>query len=287
VFRISHNWANGFGIDASYTRSDVTDTNAITSATAGSLYSNNAFADPNRAAYGRSIYEIRDAFKLRLDYNHAFFGDYRTRFSLFGEHRSGRPYSITSFDPVNVSGRLSVSGTVGNAARHLLYVPTTNDPLVVFGDTVVNNVVTQTAAQNQAAFNTLVSDLGLERYRGSIVPKNSQTSPSVWRLDLHVSQELPAPFINRVLPRGRFQVFADVENLLNMIDSDWGALRQVGFPQTAAIVNITCLTAAGVPNTAPNQQCTQYRYSNVVAPNEALNARQSLYQIRIGARFQF
>ena len=285
VFRISHNWANGFGIDASYTRSDVKDTNAITSATAGSLYSNNAFNDPNRAAYGRSIYEIRDAFKLRLDYNRAFFGDYRTRFSLFGEHRSGRPYSITMFDPSG--GRLAVLGTVGNAARGLLYVPTTNDPLVVFGDTVVNNVVTRTAADNQAAFNTLVGQLGLERYRGSIVPKNSQTSPSVWRLDLHVSQELPAPFINRLLPRGRFRVFADIENVLNLIDSDWGALRQVGFPQTAAIVNVQCLTATGTVNTASNQQCAQYRYSNVVSPNEALNARQSLYQIRLGARFQF
>jgi hypothetical protein len=285
VFRVSKDWENGFGIDASYTRSDVTDTNAITSATAGSLYSNNSFANPNRAAYGRSIYEISNQAKLSLNYNRAFFGDYRTRFSLFGEWRNGRPYSITSFDPSG--GRLAVTGTVGNAARHLLYVPTTNDPLVVFGDTVVNNVVTQTAAQNQAAFNALIGSLGLERYRGSILPKNTQTSPNVWRVDLHVSQELPAPFLNRALPRARFRVFADIENVLNMIDSDWGALRQVGFPQTAAIVNIQCLTATGTVNTASNQQCAQYRYSNVVSPNESLNARQSLYQIRLGARFQF
>ena len=49
---------------------------------------------------------------------HAFFGDYETRLSLFGEYRSGRPYSITSFDPSG--GRLAVFGVVGTAARNLL-----------------------------------------------------------------------------------------------------------------------------------------------------------------------
>lgn len=283
VIRVARTWDFGLSIDASYTRSDVTDVNAITSATAGSLYSNNAFLDPNFAAYGRSIYEIRDQFKLRFDYNHAFFGDYRTRFSLFAEYRSGRPYSLTTFDPSG--GRLDVSGTVGTAARHLIYVPTANDPLVSF-DT----------AASQTAFNNLVTQLGLERYRGQIVPKNSQRSPDVFRVDLHLSQELPAPGINRIFPRARFQVFADIENFLNLLDSDWGALRQVGFPQTATIANIQCLStptptgtapAAGVVNTDSTQTCAQYRYSNILSPNEALVGRQSLYQIRVGIRFEF
>jgi len=94
-----------------------------------------------------------------------------------------------------------------------------------------------------------------------------------------------------------------------MIDSDWGSLRQVSFPQTAAIVNIQCLSAAtptgtavvpigttaannpnnlpAVGNTLSTQNCAQYRYSNVTAPNESLVARQSLYQIRLGLRFEF
>jgi hypothetical protein len=296
VFRISKQWDFGLSMDASYTHSDVTDTNAITSATAGSLYSNNSFLDPNRAAYGRSIYEISNQFKFALDWRHAFFGDYDSRISLFAEYRSGRPYSITSFDPSG--GRLAVTGTVGTAARHLLYIPTTNDPLVSF---------VSAAAEEQ--FNALVSDLGLEQYRGRIVPKNSQTSPDVFRVDLQLSQELPAPGINRILPRARFKVFADIENFLNLLDSDWGSLRQVGFPQTAAIVNIQCLSpgTAGPPptgvapgsaapggggtygtvNTASTQQCAAYRYSNVVSPNEALIGRQSLYQIRLGIRFEF
>ena len=62
------------------------------------------------------------------------------------------------------------------------------------------------------------------------MPKNTQSSPDVFRVDLHFSQELPAPGINRIFPRARFRLFADIENVLNLIDSDWGALRQVSFP---------------------------------------------------------
>jgi outer membrane receptor for ferrienterochelin and colicin len=279
VARVSKEWTPDLTTDFSYTRSDIQDANAITSATAGSLYSNNAFLDPNFAAYGTSIYQIRDQYKFSIDYNHAFFGDYKTRFNVFGEYRTGRPYSIVGLD--RSSGRSAVLGTVGNAGRGLLYIPTAGGDSRVSFDT----------AASQAAFDGLVSSLGLEKFRGRIVPKNSQEAPDFFKVDLHFGQEIPA-----FLGKSRIELFADVENFLNLLDSDWGSLRQVAFPQTAVLADVQCLTVA-VPtgtapttaqiNTAPTQTCTQYRYSAVVAPQENLQTRQSLYQIRIGARFKF
>lgn len=258
-------FAKDFGdlsIDGSYTRSDVKDVAALTSSTSGSNYGNNAFVDPNFAAYGRSIYEYRDQWKFGIDYKHAFFGDNETRVSLFGEYRSGRPYSLTMLD--NSGGRGAVFGTVGNLGNMLLYVPTTGaDPRVVF-DSVAS----------QTAFDALVTTLGLDKYRGKIVPKNSQTSPDFFKVDFKVSQEIPA-FLG-----GKFEVFMDIENVLNLIDSDWGSLRQVQFPYNAAIVRVACAATSG-------SNCTQYRYSNVLAPNEVLQSRQSLYGIRVGARIKF
>ena len=262
VARFSKNWSNGLSIDGSYTRTSAKDTNALTSATAGSLYGNNAFSDPNFAAYGRSIYEIKDQWKLGIDFKHAFYRDYKTRFSLFGEYRSGRPYSVTGLD--RGTGRLPVYGTVGNGGRVLLYVPEVNDTKVVF-DSVAS----------ETAFNQLVGDLGLEKYRGSVLPKNSQTSPDFFKVDLHISQEIPT-----LVGRSRVKLFADVENVLNLINSKWGSLRQVSFPYTAAVVTVECAASSGA-------NCTQYRYSRVTPPNLALNSRQSLFQIRIGARFEF
>jgi hypothetical protein len=263
VARFSKAWDWGLRIDGSYTRQDVTDENALTSATAGSLYGNNAFFDPNRAAYGRSIYEIRDAFKFTIDYNHAFFGDNKTRITLFGDWHSGRPYSITGLD--RGTGRLPVYGTVGNGGRVLLYIPTgPNDPLVTFDSTA-----------SEAAFNSLVSQLGLDRYRGKVVPKNSQTSPHFFKVDLHLAQDVPT-FVGG----SKIQLFADVENLLNMINRNWSSLRQVSFPYTASIVTVTCSQTSG-------SNCTQYQYSRVTDPNLTLSTRQSFYQIRVGARLSF
>lgn len=264
TFRFEKQWESGLGISGSYTRADVKDRSSSTSSTSGSNYNNNAFLDPNLPAYGRSIYEFRNQWKLGIDYSHAFFGDNKTTLSLFGELRSGRPYSLTMLD--NTNGRGAVFGTVGNLGSMLLYVPTgANDPLVQFDNA--------TSATN---FNALVGQLGLEKYRGKVVPKNSQTSPSFFKVDLHFGQEIPLP----LAPAGKIELFADVENVLNMIDKDWGALTQVEFAYNAVIARVTCAATSGT-------NCTKYQYGTIQAPNEVLQTRQSLYGIRIGARVKF
>ena len=265
VLRFSKAWDWGLRVDGSYTRQDVKDENALTSATAGSLYSNNAFLDPNLAAYGRSIYEIKNSYKFTIDYNHAFFGDYKTRLSIFGDYHSGRPYSITGLDRTSSSQRLAVYGTVGNGGRVLLYVPTAgSDPLVTFD-----------SAASQAAFDALVTKLNLGKYRGKVVPKNTQTSPHFFKVDLHLSQEIPT-FVGG----SRIELFADVENFLNLLNKNWSSLRQVSFPYTASIVTVNCAATSG-------NNCTQYQYSRVTDPTLTLSSRQSLYQIRVGARVRF
>lgn len=276
TFRFEKNWANGLGIEGSYTRSDVKDRSSLTSSTSSSNYGNNAFFDPNLPAYGRSIYEYRNQYKFGVNYRHAFFGDNKTTLGLFGELRSGRPYSLTMLD--NSGGRGAVFGTVGNLGNMLLYVPTVGDSKVSF-DT----------AASETAFNSLVTSLGLEKSRGSVVAKNSRSSPNFNKIDLHFGQELPLPIVSG----GKIELFADIENVLNLINRDWGALRQVQFPYNAAVVRVACLTAAtptgtaGTTTTSTSQGCAQYRYSNVLAPNEVLQTRQSLYGIRVGARVKF
>lgn len=278
VLRFEKRWDFGLNIGGSYTKSDVKDASAQTSATASSLYNANAMLDTGSAAYGRSIYEISDQWKFNVGFKTQLFGDNDTRFNLFGEYRSGRPYSLTLLDVGG--GRSTVFGTVGTSGNPLAYIPTLNDPKVSFA-----------TATDEANFNSLVTRFGLEKFRGSILPKNSQTSPDFFKVDLNVSQELPL-FVGSA----KLRLFADVENVLNLIDSDWGALRQVPFSYTAAIASVQCLTTptatgttpgTGVVNTATTQACAQYRYSGVRDPNINLVTRQSLYGIRVGVKVTF
>ncbi|WP_288456050.1 carboxypeptidase regulatory-like domain-containing protein [uncultured Sphingomonas sp.] len=276
-------WGLYFG--GSYARQDVKDVSPATSSTPTSNYANAAVNDPNFAVYGVSNDQVAWSFKYNLGFDHAFFGDYKTTIALFGETRAGRPYSYTM---QNGNGRSPVFGVIGQQgtsfgtnsdSRYLLYVPTgTTDPLVSYD-----------SADTQTALDTLINNTKLKDYRGKIAAKNIARSRAFTRIDLHVEQELPTG-----VGGSRVSLFADIENLPNLINSDWGGLRQLGFPQTAPVVQVSCLAAAtangaaGTVANSPTQACAQYRYSSYRAPNDvALSTSNSLYLIRIGARFSF
>lgn len=277
VVRFDKSFRNGLSFGASYTFEDVKDNAPVTSSQATSLYKYAAFADPNLSAYGTSNDQIRWQVKGHLDYNHAFFGDYKTKFSLFGTWQAGRPFSYTMSEVA--SGRSPSFGTVGNTSNYLFYVPTgTNDPLVSYD-----------SAATQAAVDTYINGSVLNKYRGQIAPRNVDRSKARIRLDLHFEQEIPT-FVGH----SRISLFADAENFLNMLNSDWGVQEQVGFPYAASLVKVQCITTAtptGAAGTAStiSTPCAQYRYSSFSAPNatQISPVTNSLYMIRVGARIKF
>ena len=281
VGRIDKSWNNGFSLGAAYTFQRAKDVNSGTSSTAGSNYGNAAAGiDPNQGAYGTSNYQIDDAYRLTLGYEKALFGDNKTRFELFFNSRAGQRFSYTMAD--TTANRSAVFGTVQTNSRYLIYVPNvasaTADPLVQYA-----------AGFDFAGFQKLVQGGVLNKFQSQIAAKNIGRSPRFNKLDLSVKQELPFVF------GGKMEVFADLENVLNLINNDWGSLRQVAFPYFGTLVNVSCVPTAGstaVANTVSTQPCGQYRYTNrsgaaVTEPVQALFQNQSLWQIRVGARVKF
>lgn len=282
VIRFDKKFDWGLSFGGSYTWQDVKDVGDATSSTINSNYRYQVFADPNYPFYGISDNQIKWAFKYHVGFDHAFFGDYRTVVQLFGETRAGRPYSYTMLD--NTSNRSAVFGTplTGSVATNLLYVPTgINDPLVSYD-----------SAATASALDAFINGSSLNQYRGQIAPKNIARNRAFTRIDLHVEQQIPT-FVGG----SRITLFADINNLPNLLNKDWGGLAQLGFPYTAALVTVQCLTTptptgtapgAGVVNTASTQTCSQYRYSSFTTPNaSSLNFNGSLYAIRVGVRFTF
>ena len=279
VARIGKEFDFGLNLGVSYSYQDVKDQAPATSSTAGSNYGNGAFFDANGAAFGISNDEVRHNIKYNLGFNRAFFGDYKTNFTLFGETRIGRPFSYTMQELS--TARSPVFGTSGTATRYLVYVPTsTTDALVSYD-----------SAATQAYFDNLINSTKLNKYRGRVAPRNVFNSKWFTRFDLHISQEIPT-FIGD----SRIQIFADIENITNLIDKDWGQIREYQFPYTIPAVRVQCLQTPVATGTAPGaaattnsgQACAQYRYSAPAAtPTDTIYARQSLYSIRVGARFTF
>ena len=162
-------------------------------------------------------------------------------------------------------------------------------------------------ANDAALFDAYVSNTGLAKYRGTIAPRNVFSSKWITRFDLHVSQEIPTG-----LGKSRITLFGDIENFTNFLNKNWGQIREVPFPYALTPVTVQCLvtpvatgTAATTAQVAANagQACAQYRYAanqtetvtnaagatvtQFTAPLDTIYPKQSLYTIRIGARFTF
>jgi hypothetical protein len=269
VASLSKNWDFGLGASVSFTYQNVKDNQAFTSSIANSNYSNGAYADPNSltGSYGHSNDEVPYAIKYSLSFDHAFFGDNKTKISLFGETRQGYNYSYGFRDP---AGRSTVFGTVASGTRYLFYVPTVNDPLVHY-----LNTETQTSVEN------LIAATGLSKYRGQIAPRNAFHSKWFTRLDLHAEQEIPT-FIGHT----KISLWADVENFTNLLNHKWGQQLRANFPYIKTVANVACEAVGTNP-------CGRYVYSSPTSDvaradslvNGSLGA--SLYAVRFGARISF
>ncbi|MEY2925939.1 MAG: hypothetical protein RL367_416, partial [Pseudomonadota bacterium] len=275
-------------LHASFTRQKVKDVAGVTiSSTVGSSYGGVATSDPNSGgAYGRSIFEVTNQLRFGFEVHHAFFKGFETRFGLNAEMRSGAPYSLTFTDGTGAgaaSGRVPTFGTTQNNGEFLFYVPNFNQTpitnasntqnvaggLTQYGNVIFADATTLNAVQN------LVNTTGIGRYQGQIIPKNTQTGPSYHKIDLHFAQQVP------FFHNSHFTAMIDIENVLNLLNSDWGTYKFFG---DQSVVRVTCQAAvAGSGQTCPNYI---YSVANVNSKATAL-PKFSLYAIRFGVRFDF
>ena len=255
-------WGTLFGRVA-YNYMSATDVSSGTSSRAISSYRNQPVFNTNEEVEGRSIFEIGDSISLLTQYTANWFDIGSTRFAAFLQYRDGRRFSWT-FD-----GDMNGDGVFNNA---LLYVP--NPGEVRFVDNAGNP-----DPAGEAAFNELVSNVAdLRRSQGAAVKKNGSRSSSVTQMDVRISQEF------NFGDRYRGQLFFDIENFTNLLNSSWGAIDQVGFNWTARPVAFEGVDA----------ETGQMLYRWLDRGTEAGDYEsrqdgigQSRWRIQLGARFDF
>ncbi|MDX2410960.1 MAG: TonB-dependent receptor, partial [Woeseiaceae bacterium] len=253
-------WTFGYA----YTESE--DVSPMTSSVAFSNWVLAGVADYNNPDLARSNYEIPHRFILRLGYEKDFFGDNTTRISLFGQSNQGRPYSYT-FDDQEMFIRQNFFW--GSDDRSLMYMPTgPSDPLVVFDDDF-----------QQDAFFDFAQANGLTKYGGQIVPRNSINGDWWTKFDVRVSQELPG-----FAEEHHAMIYFTIENLGNLINDDWGVLKERGFPRTAPIVEASYLD----PNDTPwDFSDDLYSFNDFNPQGQSRSADASLWALRFGFNYNF
>jgi hypothetical protein len=233
-FSTEHDWSWSLG----YTHTNAEEVGALTSSTAGSGFAGQLGFNVNEPSSTTARYEIKDRFSGALNWEHAYFGDYKTRVGLFYEGRSGRPFSYVFNNDANGDAR---------TFNDLFYVPAGNGD-VVFVTTASQlntntGIVTHVAndAAVEQAFNTwLGTQDRLGQFRGTYAPENEFTAGWVNTFDLRLTQELPGFFEGH-----KSQLWIDIQNVGNLLNKDWGHVLDYGFNADVAAATLVGRTNTG------------------------------------------
>jgi hypothetical protein len=193
------------------TKTRATEVSPLTSSTSSSNFSGRSVFNPNEEVASNSSYLVKDRINASFSMQKKFFGNLNTRFGVFAEHRSGKPYSWT------INNDLNGDGLNGN---DLMYIPSAfgSGEVVFAGDTATSKV-------NETKFWSIVdANPALKKAAGRVIGRNTDFAPWANSFDMKISQELPGLF-----SKNKAVFSLDFLNVGNMLNKKWGRIDEVGF----------------------------------------------------------
>lgn len=258
-----------FNFNFGYAFTDNNERSPLTSSTAGSNFENVAVVDPRNVPLADSPFTNRHNITIGATYSMEFINNHPTQISLFYNARAGRSFSYVFEDGSGAFGEFD-----DNEDRALLYIPLLDDPIVSFVDTLNrDDEVIQTAAEARAGFDAFIAENGLEQYRGQILPRNAFRDPWNHDMDIRISQSLPGFFGS-----DRFEIFADIENFLNLIDD--GLNTSERFDRGDAIEGVPVIQAE------INDEGL-FEFSNFDFNGLEQEVDDSVWAVQFGVRYEF
>jgi len=268
VFTLSlgNDWDNGWSIYTAYTYTDVNEGNRGASSTAQSNFQYPVVQyDRNGTTMGPGSYSNKHRFTLSVDWEKQLFAGLDTRVNMFYEARSGRPmdYVLGSYYDYNLGDQRDLS----RSSAYLPYIPTgADDANVRFVGDLTYDI-----------FMDAVNEVGLAKYAGSIVPKGALEQPSIQSLDLNISQEV-AGFSSE----HKGVVTLSFVNVLNMLNDDWGTVKYLQYG-TKTLVDHSYDADTGVYT-----YMLPFRKDSIDTTNyDTVNAKRSVWQVKLGLRYKF
>ncbi|ODU46144.1 MAG: Oar protein [Lysobacteraceae bacterium SCN 69-48] len=204
-----------------YTYTAAEEVSPLTSSQNTSNWGGTLIGTVNEDVAYNSRYAIKDRFAGQLHWQHAFFGDYKTKVSMFYEGRSGRPFSYIFYNDANGDGDPGRTNQAGYF-NDLFYVPSGPGDVLWTGG----------AAMEQSFFNWLAEHPELNAYRGQIAPANAFRTKWVNNFDVRISQELPGFFAGH-----KTELSLDIMNIGNLLNKNWGLIEDYGFNATSRVAN--------------------------------------------------
>ena len=280
---------NGVDFQVSYAWQDVEAVTEGFSSRGISNWRNIQDADRNRPSPRTSPHQVTHSVKLNLGYERAFGPGFRARADLFARAWSGDRFTYT-FD-IDRGNALFGRAGAGESPydNNPLYVPSDrNDPAVVYASSF-----------DQDAFFAYLADNDIGA--GIHAPYSEDSGMNqVW--DVRLRLELPSlGLLDRWVGENHVSFVLDVENVLNLVNDEWGTFEAGPRFNQAAIVradlvhadDVASLGVDGAPaltGDAPRTTCEQqsdclYRFNRFRSVASAFpSASRSVYRVRLGIR---
>jgi hypothetical protein len=271
---LSKNWDTDYGywdFDIGYTNQDVDELRSYNRFVGFETYAFDAQPDLNNPAVGASKYEVEHRVTANMIWSKELFGDNMTTVGLAYAGRSGRHYTyVFGSDNAAFGGTfLADFGSEGdNPGPMLMYVPTgTNDPLI-------SPLTDQAYLADLDAY--ISSEDCLNEARGGIIGRNTCETDWVNIFSVRLQQEIK-------VGNTAFDLFLDIENFGNLINSDWGRVDSYTAPSNVApaVVAIDNNQYVLTPNASYEGT------PGTIVPRPAISRIASVYRLQFGVRWRF
>ena len=208
---LSYPMTRGLGWSIAATHTYATEVSNLSSSTSSSNYGARASFNPNEDVAANSSYLVKNRVNANVSYEKAFWGTYKTRFGMFYEGRTGKPYSWTYKNDLNGDNVSS---------NDLMYIPSAfgSGEVVFAGDTATNH------ANEQRFWDVVNGNKALRNAKGGVVGRNSDFAPWTNSFDIKISQEIPGMF-----SRNKARLSLDILNFGNLLNKKWGHINEVPF----------------------------------------------------------
>ena len=259
-----------------YTNQNINDLNNGVSSTANSSFGNSPNINPNNQMVGRSIYETEHRLMATIKSTHYFFGgDKPTTFSLFAERRSGYPISAVFDSETKSVGSYQTQafgfddGLQDDNANFLAYVPNgIADPLVCWVSCAAPDMAFAADAMR------VIAALDLSP---GIAAKGTTEAPWNTQMDFKITQILPG-----FRAEDEFVITFGVQNILNLLNDDWGTIRGRGYTGTVAIFDVEMVDNFSKYRLSPGRD---FRVNDPKRIYTSFNA--SLWRAQLGFKYNF
>ena len=235
--QIEKSWTSGMALGVAYTHMNAKDYFSLRDAQSVSNYGfstvDGSLASRNLAI---STYNIPDKITITATRNLPW----GLAASVIYLGRSGTPYTFIVNGDANGDGVGNKVGAFDRQADDAVYVPKSPSDITLVRDSAASPTVNVLVPANASAYDSLEAYINrqscLRDNRGKILPRNACRNPWQNIFNARIAKTL------HFGPGGRdVEVIADFFNVLNLLNSDWGLIRETGTLSGAGTEDVALL----------------------------------------------